>query len=90
MVSKLPISELKVNQSFIRNLLTDDSSADLVEIIVEIGRHLKVKIVAEGIEKPMHVDILKKYGCHTFQGFYFSKPLGINDLEEYIIVSSTG
>ncbi|MES9854876.1 MAG: EAL domain-containing protein [Candidatus Thiodiazotropha sp. L084R] len=85
MVSKLPISELKVDQSFIQNLLTDESSAHLSEIIIEIGRYLKVNVVAEGVEKKAHVDLLEKYGCHILQGFYFAKPLGIEDLEEYII-----
>lgn len=84
MVSKLPISELKIDQSFIHDLLVDENHAHLSEIIVEIGRHLKVNIVAEGVEQQAHVDLLARYGCHILQGYYFSKPLSLEDLEQYI------
>jgi len=84
MISKMPISELKVDQSFIRDLLVDENHAHLSEIIIEIGRHLEVDIVAEGVEQQAHVDLLAKFGCHIMQGFYFSKPLCLDDLEKYI------
>lgn len=85
MVSKLPISELKVDQSFIRDLLVDENHAHLAEIIIEIGRYLKLDIVAEGVEQQEHVNLLLKFGCHILQGYYFSRPLSIEDLEKYII-----
>ncbi len=84
MVSKLPISELKIDQSFILDLLIDENHAHLSEIIIEIGRHLDVNIVAEGVEQQAHVDLLTKFGCHILQGYYFSKPLNLEDLQEYI------
>jgi diguanylate cyclase (GGDEF)-like protein len=84
MVSKLPISELKVDQSFIRDLLTDENSAHLSEIIIEIGRSLNVGIVAEGVEKQAQVDLLEKFGCHVLQGYFYSKPLIAEDLKTYI------
>ncbi|MEJ2619357.1 MAG: EAL domain-containing protein [Candidatus Thiodiazotropha sp.] len=84
MVSKLPISELKVDQSFIRDLLIDENSAHLSEIIIEIGRSLNVGIVAEGVEKQAHVDLLEKFGCHVVQGYFYSKPLISEELKAYI------
>jgi diguanylate cyclase len=84
MISELPISELKVDQSFIRDLLVDENHAHLSEMIIEIGRYLKVDVVAEGVEEQAHVDLLTKYGCNILQGYYFSKPLTLEDLEEYI------
>ncbi len=89
MVSNLPISELKVDQSFIRDLLVDENHAHLSKIIIDIGRYLKVDIVAEGVEEQAHVDLLTQYGCHILQGYYFSKPLSLNDLENYITGQQT-
>jgi diguanylate cyclase len=84
MISKIPISELKVDQSFIRDLLVDENHAHLAEIIIEIGRHLGVDVVAEGVEQQAHVDLLAKFGCHILQGYHFSKPLCVDDMERYI------
>jgi EAL domain-containing protein (putative c-di-GMP-specific phosphodiesterase class I) len=88
MVSQLPVSELKIDQSFIRDLLLDDNHAHLSEIIIEIGRHLNVDIVAEGVEQQEHVDLLTQYGCHILQGYFFSKPLTSDDLTDYMSIRS--
>lgn len=84
MISNMPISELKVDQSFIHDLLLDENHAHLSEIIIKIGRHLKVDVVAEGVEQQAHVDLLTKFGCQILQGYYFSKPLSVDELEAYI------
>jgi diguanylate cyclase len=88
MISKLPISELKVDQSFIRDLLVDENHAHLSEIIIEIGRYLNLDVVAEGVEQQEHVDLLLTYGCNILQGYYFSKPLSIENLEKFIAESN--
>jgi len=85
MVSTLPISELKVDQSFIRALSVDENHVHLSELIIEIGKHLKVEVVAEGVEQQAHAELLTKFGCHVLQGYYFSKPLDITALETYIV-----
>ncbi|MET0089086.1 MAG: EAL domain-containing protein [Candidatus Thiodiazotropha sp.] len=84
MISRMPISELKVDQSFIRDLLVDENHAHLSEIIIEIGRSMKIDVVAEGVAQQAHVDLLTKFGCHILQGFHFSAPLNEKDLEAYI------
>jgi EAL domain-containing protein (putative c-di-GMP-specific phosphodiesterase class I) len=84
MVSKLPISELKIDQSFVHNLLVDEDCAHLSEIIIQIGQHLNVDIIAEGVEQQEHVDLLQQFGCHILQGFHFSKPLSDEDLSTFI------
>lgn len=84
MVNKLPISELKIDQSFVHNLLVDEDSVHLSEIIIQIGQHLNVDIVAEGVEQQEHVELLKEHGCHFLQGFYFSEPLSIGRLKNYL------
>ncbi|MET0066860.1 MAG: EAL domain-containing protein [Candidatus Thiodiazotropha sp.] len=84
MISRMPISELKVDQSFIRDLLVDENHAHLSEIIIEIGRFFKIDVVAEGVAQQAHVDLLTKFGCHILQGYHFSEPLREKDLEAYI------
>ncbi|MES9833405.1 MAG: EAL domain-containing protein [Candidatus Thiodiazotropha sp. DIVDIV] len=85
MVSKLPITELKIDQSFVYNLLVDEDSAHLSEIIIQIGQHLNLDIIAEGVEEKEHVELLKQCGCHILQGYYFSKPLNVEDLIAYLL-----
>ncbi len=90
MISRMPISELKVDQSFIRDLLLDDNHAHLSEIIIEIGRFMKIDVVAEGVAQQAHVDLLAQFGCHILQGYHFSKPLREKDLEAYIRSNHVG
>jgi diguanylate cyclase len=84
MISNMPISELKVDKSFIRDLLVDENHAHLAEIIIEIGRHLGILVVAEGVDQQAHIGLLAKFGCHILQGYFFSKPLSETDMVAYI------
>jgi diguanylate cyclase (GGDEF)-like protein len=84
MVSKLPISELKIDQSFVHNLLIDEDSVHLSEIIIQIGQHLNIDIIAEGVEKLEHVELLQQHGCHILQGYYFAQPLNARELCTYL------
>ncbi len=84
MVNKLPISELKIDQSFVHDLLDDRDSAHLSEIIIQIGQHLKLDIIAEGVERKEQVDLLRNFGCDILQGYYFCEPLGVEDLKTYL------
>jgi diguanylate cyclase len=89
MISNMPISELKVDKSFIRDLLVDEDHAHLAELIIEIGRHLGIVVVAEGVDQQAHVDLLAKFGCHILQGYFFSRPLSETDLVAYISTKIT-
>ena len=73
-LKRLPVSILKIDQSFIRDILTDRNDKVLVETIVTMGRLLDLEVVAEGVEEQEQLQLLKEYGCHYYQGYYFSRP----------------
>ena len=71
----LPVDELKVDQSFIRNLLHDESSAAIVKSTIQLAHNLGLKVVAEGIENAEVARVLREAGCDIGQGYHFSKAL---------------
>jgi EAL domain-containing protein (putative c-di-GMP-specific phosphodiesterase class I) len=71
----LPIDTLKIDQGFVRDILTDASDAVIVETIISMARHLNLHVIAEGVETEEQLAFLKQQGCSVFQGYYFSHPL---------------
>jgi len=74
-LKKLPLTELKIDKSFIQDAPTDMNDASLVEAILAVASHHGLQVVAEGVETPQHVDFLKERGCPLFQGYYFGRPI---------------
>lgn len=83
-LKRLPIDELKIDKSFIDDILTDTQSLSLVEDIIQITHHLSKSSLAEGTETLQQVEKLRACECEIFQGYYFSKPLTKEDLKTYI------
>ncbi len=81
---KLPINELKIDKSFIDNIEYDQSERELVQSIIEIGKNFQMNTVAEGVENEEQLEILKTLGCDIIQGYYYSKPLKIEQLRQYL------
>ena len=73
-LKRFPIDTLKVDQAFVRNLETDEADQSIVRAIVDLAKHLGLKIVAEGVETQGQWRFLKDLGCDYIQGYYFSKP----------------
>lgn len=73
-LKRLPIQELKIDKTFIRDLTTDHADVILVQTILNIGKSFGLDVVAEGVETQEQYDILCKMGCRYFQGYFFSKP----------------
>ncbi|RHX87326.1 putative bifunctional diguanylate cyclase/phosphodiesterase [Leptospira stimsonii] len=80
-LSQYPIHTLKIDQSFVRGLSTDSSSESIVRTILALAESLSLTTVAEGIESEEQRRLLTAQGCEMGQGFLFSKPLSITDLE---------
>ncbi len=80
----LPINELKIDKSFIDNMLYDDSEKALVQTIINMGKTFKMKTLAEGVESLDQVEELKRVGCDIFQGYYYSKPLSKKQLIKFL------
>ncbi|WP_417333792.1 EAL domain-containing protein [Halarcobacter sp.] len=83
-LSKLPISELKIDKSFIHNMFLNDENMKLVKSIVNIGKDINLKVVAEGVEEQKELELLESFGCDIYQGYYFSKPLSKEELINFI------
>ncbi|MBQ8162382.1 MAG: EAL domain-containing protein [Clostridia bacterium] len=75
MLSTLPIDVLKLDMKFIQTAFKGDSDLDMITIIIEIARHIKAPVVAEGVETEQQVEALRKLGCDLVQGYYMSPPV---------------
>jgi diguanylate cyclase (GGDEF)-like protein len=78
-LQQLPITFLKIDQSFVRRLGTDDDALAIVRTIIALAHQLGRQVIAEGIETAEHLAILRSLGCEYGQGYFFSKPLSPED-----------
>jgi EAL domain-containing protein (putative c-di-GMP-specific phosphodiesterase class I) len=83
-LTTLPISELKIDRSFVRDLGITLQSSAVVTAIIALARSLGIRVIAEGVENLRQMEVLHRLGCSTMQGFLFSKPLPAEDLEEWL------
>ncbi len=83
-LKKLPVTQIKIDRSFVNDVLTDSNDAAIIQMILAIGKTIQCNIVAEGVERAEQFEILKKFGCHFFQGFYFSQPLELEAFESLV------
>lgn len=84
-LKKLPLDELKIDQSFVRDMLTDTHDVSIVRTVVELARGMKLHVIAEGVETEDHRQFLADLGCHSFQGYLLSKPVPIADFEAVVV-----
>jgi EAL domain-containing protein (putative c-di-GMP-specific phosphodiesterase class I) len=68
---------LKIDQSFVRDIVIDPSDAAIVQAIITMGQAFGLNVIAEGVETEAQREFLDLHGCHTFQGYLFSKPVPI-------------
>jgi diguanylate cyclase (GGDEF)-like protein len=83
-IKRLPIDQLKIDQSFVRDILTDPGDAMMVQTIVTMARNFGYDVIAEGVEEHAQLSPLIKLGCETFQGYLFSRPVALADFERLI------
>lgn len=83
-LSKFSMDAFKVDRSFVARMCVDSKAAALVESMVHISRALKMKIVAEGVETPQQLEMLKALGCETVQGYLFARPMPASEIPSYL------
>ena len=81
----LPITEIKIDISFIRNMVRDVGDRVIVKAIVDLGRSLHLGVVAEGVETAEQLEILKEYGCNEVQGFLYARPLPSEEFVDFVL-----
>jgi EAL domain-containing protein (putative c-di-GMP-specific phosphodiesterase class I)/FixJ family two-component response regulator len=79
---KIPFTELKIDRSFIGEMLSDPDARAIVKTCILLGHELNMKVVAEGIETEQHVNILRQLGCDIGQGYYYAKPLSAEQMTD--------
>lgn len=88
-LQKLPLDQLKIDQSFVRNLSFDGHDCAIVKTIINLGENLSLNIIAEGVETQMQRDYLSNFGCLIFQGYLFSRPLPENEFMTMVFSKTT-
>jgi EAL domain-containing protein (putative c-di-GMP-specific phosphodiesterase class I) len=80
-LKRLPLDQLKIDRSFVRDILEDVGSRAIAQSVISLGRALSLSVIAEGVETEEQLGYLTRLGCHTFQGFLFSRPLPLQEFE---------
>jgi diguanylate cyclase (GGDEF)-like protein/PAS domain S-box-containing protein len=81
----LPLDQLKIDRSFVRDVLTDAKDASIARAIITLGHNLNLSVLAEGVETEAQRAFLEREGCHAFQGFLFSPALPADRFEAFVI-----
>jgi diguanylate cyclase (GGDEF)-like protein/PAS domain S-box-containing protein len=82
-LKRLPLDQLKIDQSFIRSILSDANDAAIARMIVVLAETLGLAVIAEGVETEAQRDLLASQGCHAYQGYLFSRPLPVAGFEAF-------
>lgn len=87
---RLPVHGLKIDRSFIMNITENDNHKAIVSSIITLAKQLRLNIIAEGVETEEQLNYLKKLNCHLIQGYFFSRPLTLENLEKRYLIPTTG
>ncbi|HSY29655.1 MAG TPA: bifunctional diguanylate cyclase/phosphodiesterase, partial [Burkholderiaceae bacterium] len=85
-LKKFKVYKLKIDQSFVRDISIDQESGAIVCAIINLAKGLGLKIIAEGVETKDQLEFLRVNGCDEIQGYYYSKPLSVDEFQEFCMV----
>lgn len=89
-LKRLPLDELKIDREFVKDILTDSNDAAIAGTIIGLGRSLGLEVIAEGVETDEQRAFLSRQGCQRYQGYFFSRPLPIEELEKFMDRAAAG
>ena len=85
-LKRLPLEQLKIDQSFVHDIGRDKNSSVMVRTIINIANNFGLEVVAEGVETDEQLAFLRQYGCNKFQGYFFGKPVSVKEFERACIM----
>lgn len=88
-LKNLPLDRLKIDISFVHDIVSDKGDAAIAQIIIMLGHSLQLKVIAEGVETTAQLSLLRAQGCDEMQGNFFSEPLSIAELESLLRTTAT-
>ena len=89
-LKNLPLNQLKIDQAFVNDISHDASGNIIVETIIAMAKHLKLSVIAEGVETKQQLIFLQEQGCTGYQGYYFSKPVEADEFGRLLAAAKPG
>jgi diguanylate cyclase len=88
-LKNLPLNELKIDKSFVQDIANGSVESSIVQTILQMGKNLNLRIVAEGVESEHQLAYLRNFGCNVFQGYFFERPCSVelfeNNLNSHLL-----
>jgi diguanylate cyclase (GGDEF)-like protein/PAS domain S-box-containing protein len=84
-LKRLPLDQIKIDQSFVRDIVSDPNDAAIVQTIIAMTEALGLNVIAEGVETMAQFEFLDNHGCHAFQGYLFSVPVPLDQFESVLL-----